>query len=400
MFFRRLADRARRANLLRVLTVYLSACFVALQLVDMFSDRLALPRATFTATLVAGLIGLPIVVFVVLSRVAPAPEEARVRAETHWLTWRRVGFTVVALFALWGVVAAGWLLLGPEESSAKAAVAASGELIVATSPEAEIVATRDSTVHQMRSGDALTLPAGEYLVKISANGFNAVELIAHVDANRKSSYDVQLVRMDVNGKDMVHVQGNDTIKAFLLDKYEVTNEQYLEFIRSGGYRQPALRRFVDSTGSPGPRGWSGGLYAEGTAKHPVVGVSWTEADAYARWRGKQLPTRAQWWHAALRRGYSLPWGADTETINERANFRLESAVAVGSHPRGVSHVGAHDMAGNVREWLRDGSGDARKHVAVGGSWQDPTYLFDPQWSEEFPADFANNFIGFRCVKEM
>lgn len=96
----------------------------------------------------------------------------------------------------------------------------------------------------------------------------------------------------------------------------------------------------------------------------------------------------------------MPWGTAPDSSNQRANFGLEGAAPVGTRVRGVSHVGAHDMAGNVREWLRNGSKDANKRVAVGGSWQDPTYLFDRQWVEEFPADFANDFIGFRCIREL
>jgi formylglycine-generating enzyme required for sulfatase activity len=149
----------------------------------------------------------------------------------------------------------------------------------------------------------------------------------------------------------------------------------------------------------GPRFWSGGIYPEGTAHLPVVGVSWQEADAYARWRGKQLPTWEQWWRAALLDDRKLPWGVRPDSTGVRANFNLEGADSAGAHPLGVSHVGAHDMAGNVREWLRSGRTDMEKRLAVGGSWQDPTYLFDPQWIEEFPPGYASELIGFRCVLE-
>src|SRR5688500_16454882 len=118
MAFDRLTDRARRANIVRVLTVYLSACFVALQLVDMFSDRLSLPRSTFTATLVLAIVGLPIVILIAMTRVpAAANVESAPVTSHHWLTWQRVGISVLSLFALWGLVAAAWLVIGPRSAA-------------------------------------------------------------------------------------------------------------------------------------------------------------------------------------------------------------------------------------------------------------------------------------------
>ena len=84
-----------------------------------------------------------------------------------------------------------------------------------------------------------------------------------------------------------------------LDRFCVTNEQYQQFVDSGGYEQlefwyeealPALLDFVDQTGAPGPRFWSDGQYPSGEQRLPVVGISWYEARAYARWVGKRLPT--------------------------------------------------------------------------------------------------------------
>ena len=59
-----------------------------------------------------------------------------------------------------------------------------------------------------------------------------------------------------------------------------------------------MKRLVDQTGRPGPSTWEAGHYPEGRADHPVAGVSWYEADAYARFRGKRLPNVFQWSHAA------------------------------------------------------------------------------------------------------
>ena len=90
---------------------------------------------------------------------------------------------------------------------------------------------------------------------------------------------------------------------FFLDRYPVTNREYYEFVAAGGYGQlslwdesiwTAVLDFVDLTGEPGPRFWKMGCFAAGKENHPVVGVSWHEAAAYARWTGKRLPTDAEW----------------------------------------------------------------------------------------------------------
>jgi formylglycine-generating enzyme required for sulfatase activity len=130
----------------------------------------------------------------------------------------------------------------------------------------------------------------------------------------------------------------------------------------------------------------------------VVGVSWYEASAYARWAGKDLPLPEQWWRAALGEGRRvLPWGNEARTAELRANFGDVGTQPVGSYPLGISPFGCYDMAGNVREWLRDGPANAAKHATVGGSWQDPPYMFEPDHLEAFAASYANDSIGFRLT---
>ena len=92
-----------------------------------------------------------------------------------------------------------------------------------------------------------------------------------------------------------------------LDRYAVTNADYARFVASGGYAQDHLwppeilsnvLQFVDSTGSAGPRFWTHGRPPANKANHPVVGICWYEANAYAHWCGKRLPTPAEWQRAA------------------------------------------------------------------------------------------------------
>jgi formylglycine-generating enzyme required for sulfatase activity len=217
------------------------------------------------------------------------------------------------------------------------------------------------------------------------------------------------------GKSPVTPDGSP-VTAFLMDRYEVSNAQFQEFVAAGGYRDQtfwpetlivnghsapwakAVQALVDQTGLPGPRLWREGKYPEGKGNHPVVGVSWYEAIAYARWSGKDLPTWSQWWRAALGDSQSVfPWGNDVQTAELRANFGLVGTRPVGSYPLGVSPFGCFDTAGNAREWLRDTVPGTGNKLVVGGSWQDPSYMFEPAHAEKFDPGFGNEAIGFRTV---
>lgn len=154
-----------------------------------------------------------------------------------------------------------------------------------------------------------------------------------------------------------------------LDRFAVSNEQYQEFLDAGGYEQlefwqeealPALLDFVDQTGAPGPRYWIDGQYPSGEQRLPVVGVSWYEAAAYARWVGKRLPSDAEWTKAGAwpvesapgriaQRRY--PWGESFDV--RRANLHASGSsgpVPVDDLPGGASVGGIHQLIGNVWEW--------------------------------------------------
>ncbi len=112
---------------------------------------------------------------------------------------------------------------------------------------------------------------------------------------------------------------------FFIDKYEVTNKQYKEFIDKGGYKnkkywknefikdgktltwEEAMKLFVDQTGRPGPSTWQAGDYPSGQADYPVSGISWYEAAAYADFAGKELPTSTYWGSGY---GYSNTYNQD------------------------------------------------------------------------------------------
>jgi iron(II)-dependent oxidoreductase len=162
------------------------------------------------------------------------------------------------------------------------------------------------------------------------------------------------------------------VDGYYLDRYQVTNAQMYQFVRHGGYEQmaiwdaevlPAVLDFVDQTGHPGPRFWRNGRYPRGEDHHPVVGVCWYEAAAYARWVGKRLPTDAEWvkaasWpvaiagHPLLQRRY--PWGEAVDRT--RANLWGSGpgrTAPVDEFPGGVSVGGVQQLIGNVWEWTAD-----------------------------------------------
>ncbi len=146
---------------------------------------------------------------------------------------------------------------------------------------------------------------------------------------------------------------------FLIDRYEVSNRQFQEFVDAGGYELPqywqepfidegrvltwdeAMARFGDRTGRAGPATWEVGRFSEGQGDFPVSGISWYEALAYAAFAGKSLPTIYHWDRVAL------TW-ASSEIV-PFSNLGGTKVWATGG-TRARNRYGAHDLGGNVREW--------------------------------------------------
>jgi formylglycine-generating enzyme required for sulfatase activity len=233
------------------------------------------------------------------------------------------------------------------------------------------------------------------------------------------------------------------LSSFFIDRHEVTNEAYAEFINSMGHRIP-------ENANPSSTLWVDKAPMEGIANHPVVNVSWDDAVAYCRWKGKRLPTEAEWEKAA--RGTEArryPWGNEWDiaransasywagrTIEfssgaeweafwvkgEGARLAKEKGVRgevltmpVGSFPQSVSPYGLYDMAGNVAEWVQDWYdpnyyrsaplanpvGPVRGAIKSmrGGSWLKPAVSLrttDRDWGT---MDSRPSGTGFRCAKD-
>ncbi len=198
------------------------------------------------------------------------------------------------------------------------------------------------------------------------------------------------------------------LATFVIDQYEVTTAQYAEFFNSED-RDP-------------PWQWEAVEFSRHSDR-PVIGVSWHDAESYCRWKGKRLPTEAEWEKAARGTdGRSYPWGSQAPT-NERANFALGARFSydlvlapVQSHPQGRSPFALHHMAGNVYEWVQDwyaidyydsspdrnptGPVKGQFKVVRGGSWSDlPKYLLTYGRFKLSP-DTRNSYTGFRCARSL
>jgi predicted esterase len=148
-----------------------------------------------------------------------------------------------------------------------------------------------------------------------------------------------------------------------------------------------MAMFVDRTGKTGPANWEAGTYPDGKEDHPVTGISWYEAAAFAHFAKKQLPTIYHWSVVAHTNR--------TEFIVPLSNFNGASTVPVGSMS-GYSSFGVYDLAGNAREWCLNASNLKGQRYILGGGWNDPTYAFNDSYTQ--PAMDRSVANGFRCIK--
>ncbi len=250
-------------------------------------------------------------------------------------------------------------------------------------------------------------------VRIVAPGYRTMELAGLRDERRV----IRLDRDDAIPREMVRVFGGDlrvsypgfeqvapvSLGDFLIDRFEITNREFQRFVDSGGYRRrelwpaplmkagrtlgwrEAMALMTDRTGRTGPAGWEAGEFPAGEDNHPVGGVSWYEAVAYARFVGKTLPTVAHWNRAASTRNSA--W------MVPASNFSGRGSVPVGS-TRDMSAFDAYDMAGNVREWCLNAGGSER--FILGGGWNDPPYRFNDTYTQD-PFD-RNPANGIRLAR--
>jgi serine/threonine protein kinase len=215
---------------------------------------------------------------------------------------------------------------------------------------------------------------------------------------------------------LVHVRG------YWIDELEITNSAFERFVLETGYRTDAETAGSGNIWQNGRWNSVNGLAWRHPSKpgegisaimdHPVVQVSWNDADAYCAWAGGRLPSEAEWEMAAVgTTGWTYPWGNEFDST--RLNASLGGTQRVGSYPTGRSPCGSYDMAGNVWEWVSDwydsnyyavspsanptGPTTGTYKALRGGAW-DPSGG-DSRSSDRgsLPPSSQGNTIGFRCA---
>jgi formylglycine-generating enzyme required for sulfatase activity len=182
------------------------------------------------------------------------------------------------------------------------------------------------------------------------------------------------------------------VEGFWIDKYEVTNAQYAQFL--------------GATGRAPPPHWAGTAPPVGQEDHPVVNVSYSDAEAYAAWARKKLPTREQWLRAFRGDSDSLfPWGNTwaTSRTNTDENKSYQAPSAIRATPRDASPLGAYNLVGNVAEFLRGTAISEGRAVRLtkGANYRSTGYIYGigSMCNYYYPLDAIADGLGFRCVAE-
>ncbi|MBI3359702.1 MAG: SUMF1/EgtB/PvdO family nonheme iron enzyme [Chloroflexi bacterium] len=231
-----------------------------------------------------------------------------------------------------------------------------------------------------------------------------------------------------------------TLDDYWIDRTEVTNAMFTEFVKATGYQTEAEAHGRSSVFTLSSEVWEQtagadwqhprgpGTSLDGLADHPVVHVSWHDARAYCEWAGRRLPTEAEWEKAARGTdGRTYPWR--TENVTEKLlNFAdrnlnvgwadnslddgFEFTAPVGSYPGGASPYGAWDMAGNVWEWVsslyraypydpndgRENLTSTAARVLRGGSWLNGQDLVRAAVRVKGKPTDSLEYAGFRCAR--
>jgi formylglycine-generating enzyme required for sulfatase activity len=217
------------------------------------------------------------------------------------------------------------------------------------------------------------------------------------------------------------------LDAYYLDRYEVTNVLFERFVRATGHRTAAEREGHGWVRRQEDAKWTwdkvvgatwrtpSGPGSVAAPTHPVVQVSWEDANAYCRWAGKRLPTEAEWEKAARGTdGRVYPWGDAWDPSKANGDRRVKATSPVGSYPAGASPYGAHDLAGNVWEWVADwsapdyyprsphsnpkGPDSGTFRVLRGGSWLNYPFNLRSAYRHYDSPDVRIDLIGFRCAR--
>ena len=191
-----------------------------------------------------------------------------------------------------------------------------------------------------------------------------------------------------------------TVKSFFMDKYEVTREEFAKCVTAGNCTAPAS--------------WKDGTFPSGTGKYPATGVNYAQAQTFAKWAGKRLPTEEEWEFAARGTDKRIyPWGNTWDKEKANAHGASKDFAEVGKF-KGVSPFGLYDMVGNAWEWTSSefkahpngklpadaAQGDVR--VIRGGSYESADKFASTTYRTGWLALGAPTYdqTSFRCVKDV
>ena len=231
---------------------------------------------------------------------------------------------------------------------------------------------------------------------------------------------------NVNPQDNARPRNWVDLDQYWLDRYPVTCGQYRKFIQAGGYQtrqwwSTAGWKWLQNQPVAHPLYWSESREWD---DHPVYGVNWYEAEAYANFVGKRLPTEAEWekaarYHPDTEQTTTYPWGETTpESSHGNFNARIGQTTPVNAYPRGKSHLGCYDLLGNVWEWTASWFSpypnfqfypyrgysevyfDNQHRVLRGGSWATRPHALESSWRNWYYPHLRQIFAGFRCAKSV
>jgi formylglycine-generating enzyme required for sulfatase activity len=254
----------------------------------------------------------------------------------------------------------------------------------------------------------VTIPGGQFV----AGSTPEERATAYDDYQTTSGHDTARERKWFDGEEDRHVAQQT---GFRIDLMPVTQSQYAEFVAAGGARAPTIdaaawqaQGFTQDFATQVARNvWKDNQPPSGRMDHPVVLVTWAEAQAYCKWRGEQrgeprrLPTATEYEKAARGDGgLAYPWG------NVYDADKLDSAIKgpqdttpVGSYIAGASPYGVLDLAGNVFEWTSTPFADGKMTVK-GSAWDDFAGVGRGASRHGRPPDVRHVIVGFRCAADV
>ena len=313
-----------------------------------------------------------------------------------------------------------------------AEAAQSGYVYVVTVPKAFIFADGNAMTLKPTAKSKLIVDVGIHTIGAELDGYRMENKEVDVLPGKKYNVILVLLKEGINRNEMVSISGDTVtlgvnkdrvdwivkriggkpsffanatpsyqikLKGYKLDKFEVTNEQY--------------QKFVKATKRKPPKHWKRGNVDVEISDYPVVNVSFSDAAAYCKWRGKRLPTEAEWEYAARGdREHIFPWGKKFRP--GRANFKESNyrrPTDTGRYEKGAAKFsGCYELSGNVWEWTtswydaypgstgNDKDFGKKFKVIRGGSYRENRARITAVYRGKLEPNLTKDNVGFRCAK--